>query len=826
MASSQNRFREFMSKHYRRCLEQPLVIIAMMLVLGAFALHYARNFTFDASADTLIAQGDPDLLYQQHVTRQFGDAPFLVMTYSPKQQPLLSASNLETLADIEAALKQIKGVRSVMSILDAPLLKSPPIPLDQMARGYKTLRQPDVDLSLAEQELTHSPIFHNQLISADAQTAAIRIDLVEDAELNQLGTIRDQLRAKTRLSESESAQLARITQTYDARNEVHKAERDQLISDVRAVKRRFAENATLHLGGVPMVAADMIDFVRRDMTVFGGGILGLMLIALWFFFRRIRWVLIPLLSTAMTILLMIGLLGYLNQPVTAISANFIALLAIITLSFTIHLIERYRELRLETPDARHIDLVYQSMRSKLAPSIYTGLTTGVAFASLLSSDIVPVADFGWIMCVGLLVSLLVTYSFFASLLVLMSKGPASSTLGAQPWMTRWLAYLSLNHSGLLTLAAAVSLLISLYGLSLVSLDNRFTEYFKKGTEIRDGMTFIDQHLGGTLPMDILLDLAPYQAQDAELADDPFANPSPAAGQADNFPEKYWFTPDKLRLLEKMDQYLQQRPEVGKVVSLHNLEQVARDFNQQAPLDAAQLVSVLNAVPESVRKQLIDPYASPKTGELRLATRIHETGPVFSRDALIADIKTFATAQLGLPADRVHVTGITVLFNNMLNSLFSSQTSTIGFVLLATLLMFILLLRSVWLGIIGLIPNLLAAVSILAFMGFAGIPLDLMTITIAAIVIGIGVDDAIHYLHRFKEERDAGASARDAVARSHGSIGNAMYFTSITIVVGFSLLSLSSFIPTVTFGLLTALAMIMALLANLTILPALLIKLYR
>jgi len=611
--------------------------------------------------------------------------------------------------------------------------------------------------------------------------------------------------------------------------EAFKRQQARLVEQIRQIRHTFSDNAQIYLGGVPMIAADMISFVRSDLSTFSIGIAVLISICLWIFFRKLRWVLIPLGTTFVSILLMVGLLGFLNQPITAISSSFVSLLAIISISFTIHLIVRYRELRQEDPERRHIDLVFDTMSSKLAPCLYTAITTTVAFASLMTSEILPLVDFGWIMVVGISISLMVTYAFFGSILVLLDKGEASSTLGQQSYITEWFAYLTLHHPGKLLLLAVLSIVVSLYGMSKISLENRFVDYFKTGTEIRDGMIFIDEHLGGTLPLDIIIKLAPFEEitldEDDPFGADPFASSEDSFSASNNFPEVYWFTPDKVALLKRFHDYLDSRPELGKSISLSNLEQIARGFNDGKALDSLKLVAVLSLLPAQVKRSLIDPYASPETGELRISVRIHETGPVFSKSELIRDIKRFAVEELHIPAANIRVTGMTVLFDNMLNQLFASQTSSFGFVVIVTLIMFVVLLRSLSLGIIGMVPNILAPMAILAIMGFVGIPLDMMTITIAAIVIGIGVDDAIHFLHRFKAERDAGLSVIDAVLKSHATIGRALYFTSVTIICGFSVLSLSNFVPTIEFGLLTALAMALALIGNLTLLPALLVKVY-
>ena len=819
----------FMPREYRRCLEQPLATISVVLIMCAFALYYARDFTFDASADTLIAEGDPELAYFRQMTSRFGESTFLVMTYTPRQGELFSEQHIEHLRQLEKALLGVEGVAAVTSILDAPLLASPPIPITQLAHGYNTLRQGNANLMMAKQELSQSPLFKELLISSDGRSTLLQIKLKGSDTLNNMRRQHDALVHKDYRTREENKRLDGYDRQYRQLKEELKAQQAQLVEQVRRIRDTFSDDAQIYLGGVPMIAADMISFVRSDLSTFSIGIVLLISACLWIFFRRLRWVLIPLGTTFVSILLMVGLLGFLNQPITAISSSFVSLLAIISISFTIHLIVRYRELRLQDPEQRHIDLVFDTMSSKLAPCLYTAITTTVAFASLMTSEILPLVDFGWIMVVGISISLMVTYAFFGSILVLMDKGEASVTLGQRPIITQLFGYLTLHHPGKLLLLAALSILVSAYGISMISLENRFVDYFKAGTEIRDGMIFIDEHLGGTLPLDIIIKLDPFEeillGEDDPFGPDPFASPEDSPGSSDEFPQVYWFTPDKVHLLERYHQYLDSRPELGKSVSLSNLEQIARGFNDGEALDSLELVAVLSLLPAEAKTSLIDPYASPETGELRISIRIHETGPTFSKSDLIRDIKQFGVEELGIPPENIRVTGMTVLFDNMLSQLFASQTSSFGFVVIATLILFVVLLRSLSLGIIGMVPNILAPMAILGIMGFVGIPLDMMTITIAAIVIGIGVDDAIHFLHRFKEERDSGLSVIDAVMRSHDTIGSALYFTSVTIICGFSVLSLSNFVPTIEFGLLTALAMLLALIGNLTLLPALLVKIY-
>jgi len=809
----------FMSGRYRECLNYPVMLIVMVLALCLLAGYFVQDFRFDASEDTLMKEGDPDLEYFHEVNDSFDKKGFLVLTYMPKTGDLITRERIQALQTLEQRLTQVDGVDSVDSILDAPLLESPPVPLSEMASGYRTLLSPDVDLQLAETELTESPLFKNLLISEDGRATAMRINLEGNSELARLKDKRDRLRKLDDPDEEQQIELEAVEADYRQLYTQSLEERDRQLQAIREIRNQLGEDVVAYLGGVPMIAADMVSYVKRDVVTFGSLVVALVSIMLWVIFRRVRWVVVPLLSTAVTVFLTMGILGFLKQPTTVISSNFVSLLAIITISFSIHLIARYREIRSENPDLRQVDLVFQAMRDKLAPCVYTALTTIVAFSSLVTSDIVPVMDFGWIMSLGIMVSFFVTYSFFAGLLLLLPKGKAAATLHYEPPLTRLLSHLAIRRTGLILAAMLISFVGATFGISRLSLDNRFVEYFRADTEIHQGLKFIDEKLGGTMPMDIIVNFEPYEEPELDESSDFFTE------EEDDYPEKYWYTPDKIQYLKDFHDYLNPKPEVGKVVSLSSLEQVARSFNDGKPLDGVGLVAVLSAMPEDVRKEMIEPYSSPQTGMMRISTRLHESGANYDLNRLIGDIETHATEELGFAPEEVRVTGMAVLFNGMLEHLFESQRSTLVYVILATLIMFLLLLRSPRLAIAGLIPNVLAAATALGFMGFVGIPLDVMTITIAAIIIGIGVDDAIHYLHRFQIEYEDSDCAKTAIARSHSSIGNAIYYTSVTVVIGFSVLGFSSFMPTVYFGLMTALAMVLALLANLAILPSLLVVAY-
>jgi hypothetical protein len=801
----------------------PYVLLAVVLVLAGFAATNLKHFAYDASADTLVAENDEALAYFQRVSENFGGDNFLFLTYEPKGVSLISPESLAQIATLQEQLEAIAGVAGVTSVLDVPLLRSPPVNIQQLATDYKILRMEDVDLELAKQELRESPLYRELLISSDGRATALRINLEGDNKLSALWQERKRLRAILEKTPEQADQLRAVEEGYSAARRDFVADQERLMRDIRDVRDSVAGNATAYLAGVPMIASDMIRYVRNDITTFGGICLIVVMLILFAFFRQPRWVILPVLTALLAVLITAGILGFLRQPVTVISANFVALLIIFSISFTVHLMVRYRELvrGIEGPAPKEV--LIQAMADKFAPCIYTALTTMAAFASLTASDIIPVDDLGWIMCLAMAVAFIVNYTFFPAMVLMLPGRHVAPLPDQQPLLTRIMRWLSTRLSIPVFLAALVAVGASVFGMMQLSTESRFIDYFREQSEIKQGLVFIDKNLGGTTPMDVILNFDPYEPyEDTSFGeeDDFFTETE------DEFPARYWYTPDKIQKLRQMHAYLETKPEVGKIVSLATLEEIARGFNNGEALGTVQLAAIVGALPADLRREFLGPYSVPEEGILRISMRMRETAPRSSRDALIEDIQAHAINEVGFAPEDVNVTGMNVLFNNMLKVLFQSQQSTIGLVVLATFIMLLVLLRSPLLAVIGVIPNLLSAVMVLGFMGYMNITLDMMTMTIAAIIIGIGVDNAIHYLHRFRDEIARGLDRMEAIEASHNSIGFALYFTSATVIVGFSVLALSNFIPTVYFGVLTAMAMALSLLVNLVVLPSLLMIFYR
>lgn len=815
----------------RLILRRPAATLAAVLALTLLAGWYAQFFALDASADSLTLERDESLDYYRLVRARYGSDDYLLVTYTP-DAPLFADETLADLRALRDQLRDVPDVASVTSILDVPLVQSPPVDLGDIATGIRYLGDPGTDVSLAREELTSSPLYENLLISADAAATAVRVDLQQDAEYIELRERRDALREKeytAGLTTREEAELAVVSNRYDARGRELLTQQAETIAAVREVLDRHRDSAVLHLGGVPMIVADSMRFIRNDLVTFGGGVLVFLVVILAVAFRKPRWIFLPLITCAITTVLMIGLLGRLDWRVTVVSSNFVALMLILCLALTLHIIVRYRELHEQNPQGNQLELVSETVRRIGKPAFYTALTTVVAFGSLIVSGIRPVIDFGWMMAVGVMVAFVVSFTFFPAALLLLSPGKATSRRDITGAITHFFATLIRRH-GRATLATfLVLVLFGIAGLTRLTVENRFIDYYKESTEIYQGMELIDRQLGGTTPLDVIVD-APagdeeaaeaQSADDAEAEfDDIYADDDASAGITSR---SYWFNSRRLPDVRRMHDYLASLDDTGKVISLATFARILEELDPSVLEDNFQLSIVYRKLPETVKEALVSPYLSEEGDQLRISVRVFESDPSLQRTQLLERIKEELGDQAGIDESRIHLTGMLVLYNNMLQSLFKSQIQTLGAVFVAIMVMFMILFRSIRLSIIGIVPNLTSACLVLGLMGWIGIPLDLMTITIAAITVGIGVDDTIHYLHRFEDEFAKDGDYWAAVFRCHRSIGRAIYYTSITIILGFSILIFSRFIPTIYFGLLTGLAMLVALLANMTLLPLLIVR---
>jgi len=806
-------------------LDHPVLMMVCILLVVLLLSYKARDFRIDASAESILLENDRDLHYSRQVNQRYGVNDFLLIAYVPRQGGLLEENNLKTIAHLRDELAGLPAVDSVLTILDVPLFNSPPISYADLAEGLPTLSDTQTDKAMAAVELKQSPFYRDLLVSRDMTTTALIVNLKIDVVYKELLAQRNALKAQI-IDRGSSAALASDLDRVQGRIREHlyqaaKAQHEN-IAAVRAIMETHKTDAKLYLGGISMIQDDMISFVRGDLENFGIGVFLLLILMLGIIFRRLRWIVLPMLCCLFSVLAMMGILAMFGWEVTVISSNFISLQLIITLALAVHLIVRYREYMVNQPDEDQRALVKKTIASKFIPSLYAVLTTIAGFCSLLLCDIKPVINFGWMMSAGLVVSLLMTFVLFPAFLMLMKKDtPLSGRRRIQLPVTRQLGQFTEGHGTLILVATLVISLLIVLGVSRLRVENSFIDYFKKSTEIYRGMSIIDQKLGGTTPLDVIVqfqavDLAALAGADEEEEEDLL---NPYGDQTEESYDKYWFFEDRMRVIEQVHDYLEQLPETGKVLSLGTLLKIARSMNNGKSLDSIEMAVLYTKVPEAYRDLILKPYLSIPDNEVRFSVRIIDSLKNLQRDALLKQIKRDLTEKIGLAPEKVHLAGTMVLYDNML----SSQVKTLGVVVVALLAMFLILFRSIKLALIALFPNLFSAGVVLAVMGWLNIPLDMMTITIASITMGIAVDDTIHYIHRFKQEITRDGDYLKTMHRCHGSIGYAMFYTSITIVIGFSILSLSNFWPTIYFGLFTGLAMVIALLTALTLLPWLIMQ---
>ena len=809
-----------LSSIYKRVIiDSPKISLVFISILVTFFLYFAKNFNLDASSDALLLEGDEDLKYLREINERYGSKDFLILTYSP----ISSFTDEETIINLQffkSKLEKLSWVESTITIIDVPLLKSTDEPLMERLKNYKTLSYPDIDKKRGFEEILNSPIYKNYVISEDGKTSGIVVYLKEDKKLKEYIKIKNDYLNRIlnkELDGNEKEKYKIFLKEYEQYKNIYNKKNHQNINEIREVINKYGENAKIHLGGIPMIADDMMSYVKNDIVVFGIGVFLFIVATLWFVFRNIKWVIMPLLGCSVSVALMIGLLGLIGWKVTVISSNFIALMLILNMAMNIHLTVRFLQLRKEFNDLGKNEAILETCKKMFLPILYTVLTTICAFLSLIFSGIKPIIDFGWMMTLGLTVSILVTFSLLPSLLSIFASDEDISIKDTEKSkLTGILGKFSKENTKIIFSSAVLVVALSVFGISKLQVENSFINYFDSETEIYKGMKKIDDELGGTTPLDIIIKF-PAQNKD-ETEEDEF---SEWDEDTDENSSTYWFTRNKIDRILLVHDYLDSLPEIGKVLSFGSIIRVAEDLNKKK-LQSLEIAVLYSKIPDEIKKEIISPYISVENNEARISVRVRDSLKDLRRNDLINKIENDLNSKLNLKKDEYKIAGVLILFNNLLQSLFKSQILTLGIVMLGISMMFFILFRNFTLSIIGVTPNFIAAFFILGIIGILGIPLDMMTITIAAITIGIAVDNSIHYIYRFKEEFNKIKDYKLTVDRCHSTVGIAILNTSITIVFGFSILVLSNFIPTIYFGIFTGIAMLLALISVLTLLPKLIL----
>ena len=778
-------------------LKNPKSIFVILIITLLTFGYYSKDFKLDASSETLLIEGDPDLKYLQEITNRYGSKEFLILTYTPNEG-MVSDVSVNNLLSLKYKIQSLDWVHSVITLLDIPLLNSSDSPLQERLENFKTLKDEDIDRNRGFDEILSSPVFRNFVISEDGKTSGIIVYIKKNNELEEV-------------SNKSSEEIENLKDKI-------KKQTHQNIIEIRDVINSYEDVGKIHLGGIPMIADDMMTFIKSDIIVFGIGVLLFIIGTLWFVFRKLIWIIVPISSCFFSVIIMTGLLGLLGWKVTVISSNFIALMLILTMAMNIHMSTRFLQIKEDYPNKKILELITLTTNKMFWPILYTALTTIIAFLSLIFSGIKPIIDFGWMMTLGLITSFIITFTLLPSLISFVPTQNISLQKYNDSKITSFFAKLSQNNHKTIFTITIVVIVLSLVGISRLEVENSFINYFSKKTEIYKGMKLIDEKLGGTTPLEIILKF-PKKEKQKNNDDDEFEDWDNEESQDD---DKYWFTKDKIDRISSVHNYLDNLPQVGKVLSFSSIIDVATILNNNKPLGTLEMGVLYSKIPESIKSEIIDPYISIKDNEARINLRIIDSQENLRRNDLIKKINYDLKNELGLEQSEFKLAGVLILFNNLLQSLFKSQILTLGLVMIGIFGMFLILFKNIKLSLIGVVPNFIAAFFILGVIGLLGIPLDMMTITIAAITIGIAVDNSIHYIYRFKEEFNNSNDYNKTLDLCHSTVGKAILNTSITIVFGFSILVLSKFIPTIYFGIFTGLAMLLAMVSVLTLLPALIL----
>ena len=782
--------------YQNKVLKYPKSIFVILLITLISFGYFSKDFRLDASSETLLIENDPDLEYLKEINNRYGSNDFLVLTYTP-ENAMVSDTSINNLLSLKYKIQSLNWVHSVVTLLDIPLLANSNVSLQKRLENFKTLKDEDVDKDRGFKEILNSPVFRNYVISKDGKTSGIIVNIKKNPRLEDI--------------ENKSRE---DIQKY--RDKIKKQNHKNIL-EIRNVIKSYEDIGKIYLGGIPMIADDMMTFIKSDIIVFGLGVLLFIIATLWFVFRKLIWIIVPISSCFFSVIIMMGLLGLLGWKVTVISSNFIALMLILTMAMNIHISTRFLQLRETYPSKTNLEIISLTTNKMFWPILYTVLTTIIAFLSLIFSGIKPIIDFGWMMTIGLITSFIVTFCLLPTLLNLLPLKKMSVKENEGSKITLFLGKVSINYKVPIFFVTIVVIGFSALGISKLEVENSFINYFSKETEIYKGMKLIDEELGGTTPLEVILKFP--EAKKEVTEDDEFEDWGDDGKKNE---DKYWFTKDKIDTIASVHNYLDSLPQVGKVLSFTSIIDVATQLNNNKPLGTLEMGVLYTKIPESIKTEIIDPYISIEDNEARINLRIIDSQENLRRNDLINKINYDLKNRLGIDEDRYKLAGVLILFNNLLQSLFKSQILTLGFVMIGIFLMFLILFRNITLSFIGVVPNFIAAFFILGIIGLLGIPLDMMTITIAAITIGIAVDNSIHYIYRFKEEFKSINDYNKTLDKCHSTVGIAILNTSITIVFGFSILVLSNFIPTIYFGVFTGIAMLLAMISVLTLLPKLLI----
>ncbi|MDC1491393.1 MMPL family transporter [Gammaproteobacteria bacterium] len=788
-----------------------LLLVFLTLIISSLGL---TNFKLDASSDALVLENDTAFKIYRESGEEFGESDFLIVTYSPYKE-LFSVNSLTALKSLETDLGMLDGVENVFSLLDAPIFFQPKVPLADVADNLKDLESPEINLLLAKEEFLENPIYKDLIISSDGKTTALQLVIEENIQKNILINKRYQaLEAEVR----DASFISALSEQISILNDEESSAQKKLVKEIRSTLVNYKDKADLFLGGPSMIAVDMMAFIQSDLIIFGIGVSLIFAIMLYIFFGNFWFVILPLINAFVTTIFTAGFLGLMNWKISVVSSNFIALLLILTISLTVHVMVKF----IDNNDADKRKSLQKTFSDMFLPCMFAALTTAIAFLSLTLGDLKPVIEFGKMMAVGMAFALFFTFTFLPAALMAINTGKTKDFIDVKSYLNSIARFTKGNNLFLLA-SYAILLSIFLFGMSKLLVENRFIDYFDESTEIYQGMLLLDEELGGTATLDIIIKEPALEIDDSIYIDDDLFGDDLFEDE-ESEASGYWWNIYSLNKLEDIHDYLDAMPEIGKVLSVASGVKLARKINDNEDLNDLELALLRSVLPEDIRETLLYSYINKDDSKVRISARVIESAESLNRKELLLKIEDDLVNKFNLSKDQFEITGLAVLYNNMLQSLFSSQIGSLALVFAVIALMLLILFRSIKIMIIGVLPNIFVASSVLGLLGLLKIPLDIMTITVASISVGMAVDNTIHYLYRYRSEIEAGNTPDESMLLSHLSVGRAIFYTAFTIAIGFSILSLSNFAPTALFGIFTAIALLLAFVSSLTLLPLLLVRL--
>jgi predicted RND superfamily exporter protein len=806
-------------------LKKPIITLSIILATVAYVSTYIPYVNIDASPDSLLLDSDPDLKYYREIHRHYGSEEYVIVGFTPAAD-LYAPETIKFIEQLTEQFNQVSGVTGTTSMSNVPLLEQRDESAKNSSISFLNLSDDRTNIDLAKKEFANSPLYTDNLVSPDAATTAFKIDIQANKTMETLQedkyVILDKLAAQSAHEDQLNEQLKQLNEKILEQRDITGALYKQVLTDIRAILETHQSQGEFYLAGGPLIANDIKDFVNSDIKTFGISIILMMCLVLFVFFRNVSWVFLPLICAIMNVILVAGLLGLFGLQLTIISSNFVSLLIIFSTSLSIHVIIRYQEICSKSK-CSITDNITEAAKQIATPCIYMVATSVTAFFSLIASDIKPVINFGIIMIIGLLCAFLLAFTLLPILIKIINPPTSDIKDDERSVFLAKILAMVMDHKTAATLSIVGLFVISLFGISQITVENRFIDYFKSNTDIHQGLLLIDQDLGGTVPLEVVLE-APTKSDVEEPVvdqDDEFADFFDIEEESNFTHESYWYNRSGIKKIRAIHKYLEDQEQIGKVLSLSSTEEVFRTVNKGEELEDFYLAIIYKKAPDLIKNTLISPYISEDGSQARVLARVKDSDKTLVRNDLLKKINEDIGSKFIDEGESFRLSGVSVLYNNVLQSLFRSQILTLGTVFVCILLMLLILFRSLKLAIIGTIPNVFTAFFILGSMGLLNIPLDIMTITIAAITIGIGVDYTIHYIHRFKKEIKNNTNYPDATYTVQTTVGKALYYTSVTITIGFIILTSSSFKPSIYFGLFTSIAMLISLLATFTIIPLLL-----